>query len=185
VLRLAMHVVTQTLTRCPAGTITALQSIRAAAEDERLGVSTTALADAARRAAAAVGLDVCGVDIRFGDIAAPVGTGAVIEINASPGLRMHLAPAEGAPRDVAGAVIDRMYPPGAPRRIPIVSVTGTNGKTTTVRMIGHILRQAGLHVGMSTTDGVYRDGRLVYEADASRPRSAGRGTPRIPNGGAA
>jgi len=65
-----------------------------------------------------------------------------------------------------------MYPPGAPRRIPIVSVTGTNGKTTTVRMIGHILRQAGLHVGMSTTDGVYHDGRLVYEADASGPRSA-------------
>ena len=136
------------------------------------------VADMCCRAAGAVGLDVCGVDIRLADIAAPLHDGlqrsgrAVIEINASPGLRMHLAPAEGTPRNVAGAVIDRLYPPGAARRIPIVSVTGTNGKTTTVRMIGHILRQAGLHVGMATTDGVYHDGRLVYEADASGPRSA-------------
>jgi cyanophycin synthetase len=123
------------------------------------------------RAAAVVGLDVCGVDLRLADIAAPV-DGAVIEVNASPGLRMHLSPAEGEPRDVAGAIIDTLYPPGAPSRVPVIAVTGTNGKTTTVRMIGHILRQAGLRVGMATTDGVYSGDRLIYDADASGPRSA-------------
>jgi cyanophycin synthetase len=133
------------------------------------------VADMCRRAAAIVGLDVCGVDVRLADISAPLGPGsdgAVLEINACPGLRMHLSPAEGTPRDVAGAVIDSLYPPGAPSRVPVIAVTGTNGKTTTVRMIGHILRQAGLRVGMSSTDGVYCGGRLVYEADASGPRSA-------------
>ncbi len=131
--------------------------------------------DMCRRAAAVVGLDVCGIDVRLADISAPFapgGAGAVLEINASPGLRMHLSPAEGRPRDVADAVIDSLYPPGTPSRIPVIAVTGTNGKTTTVRMIGHILRQAGLRVGMSSTDGVYSGGRLVYEADASGPRSA-------------
>jgi len=149
------------------------------------------VADMCRRAAAVVGLDVCGIDVRLADISAPVGAGpggrppqipppgagppghgAVIEVNACPGLRMHLSPDEGTPRDVAGAVIDSLYPPGAPSRIPIITVTGTNGKTTTVRMIGHILSQAGLRVGMTTTDGVYAGGRLIYEADASGPRSA-------------
>jgi cyanophycin synthetase len=134
-----------------------------------------------RRAAAAAGLDICGIDIRLADISAPLPAdgggaagqrGAVIELNACPGLRMHLSPAEGRPRDVAGAIIDRLYPPGAPARIPVVAVTGTNGKTTTVRMIGHILRQAGLRAGMATTDGVYAAGRLIYQADASGPRSA-------------
>jgi cyanophycin synthetase len=126
------------------------------------------------RAAATAGLDVCGIDLRLEDIAAPLAgqAGAVIELNACPGLRMHLEPAEGMPRDVAGAIIDRLYPPGAPGRIPMVSVTGTNGKTTTVRMIGHILGQAGLAVGMATTDGIYSRGRLVHAADASGPRSA-------------
>ena len=96
----------------------------------------------------------------------------MIEVNACPGLRMHESPAEGTPRDVAGAIIDSLYPPGAPSRVPVISVTGTNGKTSTVRMIGHVLRQAGLRVGMSTTDGVYSGGQLVYDADASGPRSA-------------
>ncbi len=99
-------------------------------------------------------------------------TAAVIEINACPGLRMHLAPAEGHPRRVAEAIIDRLYPPGAQSRIPIVAVTGTNGKTTTVRMISHMLRQAGLRTGLSCTDGVWIGGRCVLEADASGPRSA-------------
>ena len=126
------------------------------------------------RAAAAAGLDVCGIDVRLADIALPPGqqAGAVIELNACPGLRMHLEPTAGRPRDVAGAIVDRLYPPGAPARIPIVSVTGTNGKTTTVRMIAHILGQAGLRVGMATTDGVYCGGQLIHEADASGPRSA-------------
>jgi cyanophycin synthetase len=126
------------------------------------------------RAAAAAGLDVCGIDLRLADIAAPLAeqAGAVIEMNACPGLRMHLEPSAGRARDVAGAIIDRLYPPGAPARIPVVAVTGTNGKTTTVRMIGHILGQAGLAVGMATTDGVYSAGRLVHAADASGPRSA-------------
>ncbi|HEX4661341.1 MAG TPA: cyanophycin synthetase [Streptosporangiaceae bacterium] len=134
------------------------------------------VAEMCRRAAAVVGLDVCGVDLRLADIAAPLRGidqgGTVIEVNACPGLRMHQSPAEGTPRDVAGAIIDSLYPPGAPSRIPVIAVTGTNGKTTTVRMIGHVLRQAGLRVGMSTTDGVYSGGRLVYDADASGPRSA-------------
>lgn len=126
------------------------------------------------RAAAAVGLDVCGIDLRLPGISSPPrpGSGAVIELNASPGLRMHLAPSAGRARDVVSAIIDRLYPPGVSARVPIVSVTGTNGKTTTVRMIGHILRQAGLHAGMTTTDGVYSGGRLVHAADASGPRSA-------------
>ncbi len=85
---------------------------------------------------------------------------------------MHLPPAEGAARPVAEAIVDRLYPPGATSRIPIVAVTGTNGKTTTVRMIAHVLRQAGLRTGMSCTDGVFIGDRCVLEADASGPRSA-------------
>ncbi len=139
------------------------------------------VAEMSRRAAAAAGLDVCGIDLRLADITAPLhdpaGHGpaqpcAVLELNASPGLRMHLSPAEGRPRDVAAAIVDSLYPPGVPARIPIVSVTGTNGKTTTTRMISQVLSQAGLRVGMSCTDGVYVAGDLVYEADASGPRSA-------------
>lgn len=128
------------------------------------------------RAAAAACLDVCGVDIRLPGIGTPFtghpADGAVIEVNASPGLRMHLAPSAGRPRDVAGAIIDRLYPPGAPSRIPVIAVTGTNGKTTTVRMIGHILTLAGLRVGMTTTDGVYVGGQMVVAGDASGPQSA-------------
>ena len=137
------------------------------------------IAEVCRRAAAAAGLDICGIDIRLADISAPrpasgpgAAAGAVIEVNACPGLRMHLSPAEGRSRDVASAIIDRLYPPGMSARIPVVAVTGTNGKTTTVRMIGHILRQAGLRAGMATTDGVYSAGRMIYRADASGPRSA-------------
>jgi cyanophycin synthetase len=125
------------------------------------------------------GLDICGIDLRLADISAPLHDegnanqpGGVLELNACPGLRMHLSPTEGRPRDVAGAVVDSLYPPGAPARIPVVSVTGTNGKTTVVRMIGQVLSQAGLRVGVSSTEGVYVGGRLAYEADASGPRSA-------------
>jgi cyanophycin synthetase len=139
------------------------------------------VADMCRRAAAAAGLDVCGIDLRLADITAPLhdpaGHGpaqpcAVLELNASPGLRMHLSPAEGRPRDVAAAIVDSLYPPGVPASIPVVSVTGTNGKTSTTRMISQVLAQAGLRVGMSCTDGVYVGGALTYEADASGPQSA-------------
>jgi cyanophycin synthetase len=139
------------------------------------------IADLCRRAAAVSGLDICGIDLRLADISrplqdpaghGPIQPGGVLELNACPGLRMHLAPTEGRPRDVAGAVVDSLFPAGAQGRIPLVSVTGTNGKTTTVRMVGHVLRQSGLEVGMSCTDGVHIGGRLVHHADASGPRSA-------------
>jgi len=135
------------------------------------------IAELCRRAAHVAGLDVCGIDLRCEDIAAPLfGPGrpgaAVIELNACPGLRMHLAPAEGQGRDVAAAIVDKLFPPGTQARIPVVSVTGTNGKTTTTRMIAHILRQAGLRTGLTCTDGVWIGDRCILEADASGPRSA-------------
>jgi cyanophycin synthetase len=134
------------------------------------------VAELCRRAACATGLDICGIDLRLADISAPLFGAAqqvaVIEVNACPGLRMHLHPAEGRARDVGEAIIDRLYPPGTQSRIPILAVTGTNGKTTTTRMIAQVLRQAGLRTGMSCTDGVYLDDRCVFEADASGPRSA-------------
>ncbi len=128
------------------------------------------------RAAAAIGLDLCGIDLRLADIGEPLvdgrGSGRVLEINSSPGLRMHLRPSKGRARDVAGMIVDQLYPAGTSSRVPIVSVTGTNGKTTTVRLVEQILRRAGLRVGMTSTDGVYIDGYLVHASDASGPRSA-------------
>src|SRR5829696_6682446 len=124
------------------------------------------------RAARLVGLDVCGVDLVIPDIATPMTSGGVIEINASPGLRMHHYPSAGMPRDVGQAVIDAIFPEGAPSRIPIISITGTNGKTTVTRMIGHVLTTSGLCVGMTTTDGIYIDGERVVEGDTTGPQSA-------------
>jgi cyanophycin synthetase len=125
------------------------------------------------RAAAVVGLDVCGIDLRLPDISQPVPRGGgILEINASPGLRMHLYPTEGRARDVAGYIVDTLYPPGSASRVPIVSVTGTNGKTSTVRLTAHLLRHSGLLVGMTSTEGVYIDGHLIHASDASGPRSA-------------
>jgi len=126
------------------------------------------------RAAAAIGLDVCGVDFLSPDITGSyreVG-GGICEVNAAPGFRMHVSPSEGQPRDVADKVIDMLFPPGTPSRIPICAITGTNGKTTTTRMIAHIHKLAGAHVGMATTDGVYIDGQRTVEGDMTGPTSA-------------
>jgi cyanophycin synthetase len=126
------------------------------------------------RAAAAVGLDVAGVDFLTDDISQShkeLG-GAICEVNAAPGFRMHAYPSEGQPRDVAGAVMDMLFPPGTPSRVPIFAVTGTNGKTTTVRMLAHIHKLAGARVGLATTDGVYLDGQLTVPGDMTGPASA-------------
>ncbi len=126
------------------------------------------------RAVQAVGLDVGGVDFLTADITQSykeIG-GAIVEVNAAPGFRMHVAPSEGEPRDVSGSVMDMLFPPGSPRRVPVASITGTNGKTTTSRMLGHILKSAGHTVGMTSTDGVYIDGRLSVKGDMTGPASA-------------
>ncbi len=125
----------------------------------------------AERAVKAIGLDVGGVDFISPDIARShkeVG-GAIVEVNAAPGFRMHTAPTEGKARDVAGPVIDMLFPRGMPYRIPIAAITGTNGKTTTTRMVGHILKLAGNTVGMTTSDGVYIDGELTVSGDMTGP----------------
>lgn len=126
------------------------------------------------RAARALGLDVCGVDFLTTDIAQSYRTvgGAICEINAAPGFRMHIAPTEGKPRDVSGPVIEMLFPPGTPNRIPIAAITGTNGKTTTSRMLAHILKLAGHTVGLTSTDGVYIDGNLVCAGDMTGPVAA-------------
>ncbi|MCB4858855.1 cyanophycin synthetase [Sphingobium sp. PNB] len=128
----------------------------------------------AEQAAAAAGLDICGIDFLSPDIARSVREtgGGIVELNAAPGFRMHLEPSSGRARDVAGPVIDALFPRGRSSRIPIFSITGTNGKSTTVRMVGRILCQHGLNVGMTTTSGVYFNGHLLKKADASGPRSA-------------
>ncbi len=126
------------------------------------------------RAAKAIGLDVCGVDFITPDVAESyreVG-GGICEVNAAPGFRMHVAPTEGKPRDVAGPVMDMLFPPGAPARIPIAAITGTNGKTTTSRMLAHIQKMNGHTVGLATTDGVYIDGERTVAGDMTGPQSA-------------
>jgi cyanophycin synthetase len=125
----------------------------------------------AERGVRAIGLDVGGVDYISPDISRSYKEtgGAIVEINAAPGFRMHTAPTEGTPRDVAGPVIDMLFPPGTPYRIPIAAVTGTNGKTTTTRMVGHILKLSGHTVGMATSDGVYIDGVLTVKGDMTGP----------------
>jgi cyanophycin synthetase len=128
-------------------------------------------AEMAVRAIKAIGLDVGGVDFLSPDITESYKTvgGAICEVNAAPGFRMHLAPSSGRPRDVAGAVINMLFPPGSPSRIPIAALTGTNGKTTTARMLAHIHKLVGHHVGLTTTDGVYIDGQRTVEGDMTGP----------------
>ena len=130
--------------------------------------------DMAVRAIRAIGLDVGGVDFLSKNIAESyrdIG-GGICEVNAAPGFRMHVAPSEGTPRDVAGPVIDMLFPPGAPSRVPIAAITGTNGKTTTSRMLAHICKMAGFTPGMTSTDGVYIDGQRTIEGDMTGPVSA-------------
>jgi cyanophycin synthetase len=126
------------------------------------------------RAARAVGLDICGVDLVLEDITKPMagGKGGVVEVNAAPGLRMHLHPAEGKPRDVGAKIVEMLYPEGSAARIPVISITGTNGKTTVTRMIAHIISSAGERVGMTTTDGIYIGDEPIAEGDTTGPHSA-------------
>jgi cyanophycin synthetase len=125
------------------------------------------------RAARIMGMDVCGVDLVMPDIAEPIGKGGgVIEINAAPGLRMHQHPGEGEPRDVGRAIVEMLFPAASDGRIPIISITGTNGKTTVTRMISHILIEAGLTTGTTTTDGIYLNGVRIVHGDTTGPISA-------------
>jgi cyanophycin synthetase len=130
--------------------------------------------DMAVRAVRAIGLDVGGVDFISPNIAESYKSigGAICEINAAPGFRMHVSPSEGTPRDAAGPVVDMLFPANAPSRVPIAAITGTNGKTTTARMLAHIAKMAGFTPGLTTTDGVYIDGQRTVEGDMTGPVSA-------------
>ena len=132
------------------------------------------VAASAIAAAQMIGLDIAGVDILCEAIYKPLETqgGGIVEVNAAPGLRMHLKPSYGKSRPVGEDIVNMMYPLGEDGRIPVVAVTGTNGKTTTVRLISHLLNETGLRVGMTTTDGVYINHRLIDSGDCSGPKSA-------------
>lgn len=126
------------------------------------------------RIARIIGLDICGVDVMAPDLTRPLieNGGAVIEVNAAPGFRMHLDPSEGLARNVADPVIDMLFPPGKSARIPIIAVSGTNGKTTTTRLIAHIMKQTGSTVGYTTTDGIYIQNQMMQIGDCTGPVSA-------------
>ena len=121
-----------------------------------------------------IGLDICGVDIMAENLTQPLkeNGGCILEVNAAPGFRMHLAPSEGLPRNVASPVIDMLYPPGKPSRIPIIAVTGTNGKTTTTRLLAHIVKNNGFKVGFTTSDGIYIQNHMLEKGDTTGPVSA-------------
>ena len=121
-----------------------------------------------------IGLDICGIDIMATDLRSPVSEngGAILEVNAAPGFRMHIDPAEGLPRNVAEPVIDMLFPKGSVGRIPIIAITGTNGKTTTTRLTAHIAKSAGKKVGYTTSDGVYIQNHLMMKGDCTGPVSS-------------
>tara|TARA_B110000211_G_scaffold220650_1_gene267482 strand:+ start:1422 stop:4058 length:2637 start_codon:yes stop_codon:yes gene_type:complete len=128
----------------------------------------------AERISKIIDLDICGIDIMTSDITKPLSDtgGAVLEVNAGPGFRMHLAPTTGLPRNVAAPVIDKLFPKGKNGRIPIIAITGTNGKTTTTRLLAHIAKMNGHRVGYTTSDGVYIQNRLLMTGDCTGPSSA-------------
>lgn len=128
----------------------------------------------AQRVAKIIGLDIAGIDIVTADITRPLREvdGVIVEVNAAPGFRMHVSPSCGIPRNVAGAVLDMLLPPEKPSRIPILAVTGTNGKTTTTRLLAHIFKQTGQIIGYTTTDGTYIGDYLVEPGDNTGPQSA-------------
>jgi len=121
-----------------------------------------------------IGLDICGIDIMASNLSEPLETigGVILEVNAAPGFRMHLAPAKGLPRNVAAPVIDMLYPAGKSCRIPIIAITGTNGKTTTTRLISHIAKNNGFKVGFTTSDGIYVGNSMLTKGDTTGPVSA-------------
>ncbi len=125
------------------------------------------------RAARILGLDVAGVDLVTPDIRKPLeGNGVLIEVNAAPGFRMHLSPNQGTPRDVGKQLVEYLFPPGSQLSIPVISITGTNGKTTVSRMLGHLFQQQGLNVGMTTTGGIYINNTCIRKGDTTGPESA-------------
>jgi cyanophycin synthetase len=131
-------------------------------------------AQMAELAAQVLNLDVAGIDLLCKDIRRPLMEqgGAIVEVNAAPGLRMHLQPTNGLPRDVGGPIVESLYPAGAPSRIPIIAITGTNGKTTVTRLVAHMFETARQCVGMTSTDGTYIRHERILEGDCSGPKSA-------------
>jgi cyanophycin synthetase len=128
----------------------------------------------AERISRVIGLDVCGIDIMAQNLTESLkeNGGVILEVNAAPGFRMHLAPSSGLPRNVAAPVIDMLYPPGKQSRIPIVAITGTNGKTTTTRLLAHIVKNNGHKVGFTTSDGIYIQNHMMEKGDTTGPISA-------------
>ncbi|MEO0490699.1 MAG: cyanophycin synthetase, partial [Cyanobacteria bacterium J06659_2] len=128
----------------------------------------------AERVSRLVGLDIAGIDIVTQDISQPLQSvdGVIVEVNAAPGLRMHLSPSQGIPRNVAEPILNMLFPPERPSRVPIISITGTNGKTTTTRLTAHLFKYTQKTVGYTTTDGIYIGDYLVEKGDTTGPQSA-------------